>query len=497
MRGITKRFPGVLANDAVDFEAAPGEVHALLGENGAGKTTLMNVLTGLYRPDEGEVRIHGEAVDFHSPRDALDAGIGMVHQHFRLVETLTVAENLLLGWHEPRFWLGTRAGRRQVRDVSEALQMAVDPDARVWQLSVGEQQRVEIVKAVFRGSRVLILDEPTAVLTPQEVEQLFVTLRVMAREGHAVIVITHKLHEVMAVADRITVLRGGRSVATVPVSEVTPRSLASLMVGREIAEARRVERGHALGDLVLEVEHLTAAGDRGGYAVRDVSFGIVAGEIVGVAGVAGNGQRELAEAVYGIRPPATGVVRVAGKALRPGDPRAAIGAGVAHVPEDRLGTGLAPGLSIASNVSLKTYRAPPISRGPLLLVRRMRERALALIRRYDVKAPGPDTPARNLSGGNLQKLVLGREFDGEPRVLVASQPTRGLDVGAIETVHAYLRQAAADGVAVLLFSEDLDEIRALADRIVVMYEGALVGELDASSASVEEIGLLMAGGRAA
>jgi len=496
MRSISKRFPGVLANDRVDFEAAAGEVHALLGENGAGKTTLMNVLTGLYRPDEGEIEIHGERVDFQSPRDALDAGIGMVHQHFRLVETLTVAENMTLGWHTPRFWLGARAGRRQVRDVSGSLGMPVDPDARVWQLSVGEQQRVEIVKAVFRGSRVLILDEPTAVLTPQEVEQLFATLRLMAREGHAVIVITHKLHEVMAVADRITVLRGGRAVATLPVSEVTLRSLAGLMVGREIAEARRVEPQHSPGELVLEVDGLTTAGDRGGLAVDDVSLGIRAGEILGVAGVAGNGQRELAETVYGIRRAEAGRVRVHGKALRAGDPRAAIAAGVAHVPEDRLGTGLAPSLSIASNVSLKTYRSPPMSRGPLLLVRRMRERALALIRRYDVKAPGPDVPVRNLSGGNLQKLVLGREFDGEPRVLVAGQPTRGLDVGAIETVHAYLREAAAAGVAVLLFSEDLDEIRALADRIVVMYEGALVGELDPASASVEDIGLLMAGGRA-
>jgi general nucleoside transport system ATP-binding protein len=496
MSGITKRFPGVLANDGVDFEAAAGEVHALLGENGAGKTTLMNVLTGLYRPDEGEIRIHGVPVDFHSPRDALRAGIGMVHQHFRLVETLTVAENMTLGWHTPRFWLGARAGRRQVHELSRSLQMAVDADARVWQLSVGEQQRVEIVKAVFRGSRLLILDEPTAVLTPQEVEQLFMTLRVMAREGHAVIVITHKLHEVMAVADRITVLRGGKSVATVAVSEVTPRSLAALMIGREVAEARRVERRHPTGDVVLEVEHLTATGDRGGFAVRDVSFGIRAGEIVGVAGVAGNGQRELAETIYGIRPAATGTVRVDGRSLRRGDPRSAIAAGVAHVPEDRLGTGLAPSLSIASNVALKSYRFPPISRGPLLRLGRMRESALALIRRYDVKAPGPDTPARNLSGGNLQKLVLGREFEGEPRVLVAGQPTRGLDVGAIETVHAYLREAAANGVGVLLFSEDLDEIRALADRILVMYEGALAGELDAKSATVEEIGLLMAGGRA-
>jgi general nucleoside transport system ATP-binding protein len=403
----------------------------------------------------------------------------------------------MLGWHTPRFWLGARVSRRQARAVSESLQMALDLDARVWQLSVGEQQRVEIVKAVSRGSRVLILDEPTAVLTPQEVEQLFATLRLMAREGHSVIVITHKLHEIEALADRITVLRGGRSVATVPASEATPRSLAALMVGREIAKARQVEREHPPGKLRLEVVDLSAPGDRGGLAVRDVSLGIRAGEIVGVAGVAGNGQRELAEAIYGLRAPVTGVVRVDGKSLRAGDPRAAIRAGVAHVPEDRLGTGLAPGLSIASNVSLKSYRAPPISRGPLVLVRRMRELALALIRRYGVHAPGPETRVRDLSGGNIQKLVIGREFEGEPRVLVAAQPTRGLDVGAIEVVHASLRRAAAGGLAVLLFSEDLDEILALADRIVVMYEGAIVGELDAASATIEDLGLLMAGGRAA
>ena len=481
----------MVANAGVDFDARTGEVHALLGENGAGKTTLMNVLSGLYRPDAGEIRIHGEPVHFQAPRDALDAGIGMVHQHFRLVETLTVAENLMLGWHKPRFWLGTTAGRRQVREVSEALQMPVDPDAPIWQLSVGEQQRVEIIKAVFRGSRVLILDEPTAVLTPQEARQLFKTLRIMAAEGHSVIVITHKLHEVMVVADRITVLRGGRSVATVSASEVTPRSLAALMVGRPIAEAERVPRTHQVGGVVLDIEHLSATGDRGGLALRDVSLEIRSGEIVGVAGVTGNGQRELAEAVYGTRGVETGVVRVGGKPLPGGDPRAAIAAG------DRLGTGLAPGLSIASNVVLKSYRVPPASRGPLLVIRRMRELALALISRYDVKAPGPDTPARNLSGGNLQKLVLGREFEGEPRALIAAQPTRGLDVGAIETVHGYLREAASKGVAVLLISEDLDEIRALSDRIVVMYEGEIVGELEAGASTVEEIGLLMAGGRAA
>jgi general nucleoside transport system ATP-binding protein len=496
MRGITKRFPGVVANEGVDFEARAGEVHALLGENGAGKTTLMNVLTGLYRPDEGEIELDGKRVDFHSPRDALDAGIGMVHQHFRLVAPLTVAENLLLGWHTPRFWLRARDGRRQVREISESLGMRLDPGARIWQLSVGEQQRVEIVKAVFRGSRVLILDEPTAVLTPQEAEQLFETLRIMAREGHCVIVITHKLHEVTAVSDRITVLRGGRNAGVVATSESTHRSLAGLMVGREVAEPRRVAREQPVGDATLAVQGISVAGDRGGLAVRDVSLEIRAGEILGVAGVAGNGQRELAEAIYGMRSLESGAVLVDGRRLRAGDPRAAIAAGIAHVPEDRLGTGLAPSLSIAANVSLKRYRRAPVSKGPLLLVRKMRELALRLIQRYDVKAPGPETPARNLSGGNLQKLVLAREFDGHPRVLIAAQPTRGLDVGAIETVHGYLREAAANGVAVLLVSEDLDELRALADRVTVMYEGRLVGEVDPERSAVEEIGLLMAGGRA-
>ena len=494
MRGVTKQFPGVVANDRVDFQAEAGEVHALLGENGAGKTTLMNILTGLYRPDQGEIELFGRRVQFGSPRDAIAAGVGMVHQHFRLVQTLTVAENVQLGWHSPRFWLGRRVGGRLVREIAENLHMPVDPDARIWQLSVGEQQRVEIIKAIFRGSRVLILDEPTAVLTPQEAEQLFVTLRAMAREGQAVIVITHKLNEVKAVADRVTVLRAGRHVSTVATADSTPRSLAALMVGREVAGPRRMAREHAPGDVALALEDVSVEGDRSGLAVRSVSFAVREGEIVGIAGVAGNGQRELAEAVYGIRPLERGLVRVDGRALHPGDPRAAIAAGVGHVPEDRLGTGVAPSLSITQNVVLKRYRSPPVSRGPLLVLRRMRELALALIKRYDVKAPGPDTPARNLSGGNLQKLVLGREFEGEPRVLIASQPTRGLDVGAIETVHAYLRDAASKSVAVLMISEDLDELMAVSDRILVMYEGAIAGEVDPDTTSIEEIGLLMAGG---
>ncbi len=500
MSGITKRFPGVLANDDVSFEAAVGEVHALLGENGAGKTTLSNILTGLYRPDEGQIDLYGEPVHFHSPRDALDAGICMVHQHFRLVEPFTVAENVVLGDHRSegrRFFVHSPAIERRVAELGEQYGLGVNPRSRIWQLSVGEQQRVEILKALYREARILIMDEPTAVLTPQEAEVLFTTLRAMAQEGKTVIFISHKLNEVKAVADRVTVLRGGRTVDTVSATEADRRSLAALMVGRQVDESRRVERERRFADVcALEAKSLSVAGDRGETAVNDVSVTIREGEIVGVAGVAGNGQRELAETLCGLRPTRAGSVRVGGRLLRNGDPRDAISAGIAHVPEDRLGTGLAPNLSVTGNVVLKSYRRPPMSRGPLLALRRMREMALELIHRYDVKTPGPDTPVRDLSGGNLQKLVLGREFQGDPLVLVVAQPTRGLDVGAIETVHAYLREAASKGVAILLLSEYLDEILALADRVVVMYEGAIVGELEASTATVEELGYLMAGGEA-
>jgi simple sugar transport system ATP-binding protein len=499
LRGITKRFPGVVANDEVDFSAAVGEVHALLGENGAGKSTLSNIVTGLYRADEGEIELYGDAVRFESPRDALDAGICMVHQHFRLVAPFSVAENIVLGDRRGegrRFRIDTRKVERNVRELGERYGLPVDPRARVWQLSLGEQQRVEIVNALYQGARILILDEPTSVLTPQEAETLFVTLRQMAAEGRTVIFISHKLHEVTAVADRVTVLRGGRSVATLPIAEATPQKLAGLMVGREI-ESGRTERGPASpGDVVLEVEGVSAEGDRGEPALVDVTFSVRSGEILAVAGVAGNGQRELAETISGMRTATAGRVRVDGHSPRSGDSRAAIKAGIAHVPEDRLGTGVAPSLSVASNVVLKAYRRWPASRGPLLRHRSIREHAHELIDRYQVKTLGPQTPARQLSGGNLQKVVLGREFAGEPRVLIAASPTRGLDVGAIETVHAYLRQAAASGVAILLISEDLDEILELADRVVVMYEGEIVGEVEPGTATVEEIGLLMAGGRA-
>jgi general nucleoside transport system ATP-binding protein len=469
----------------------------LLGENGAGKTTLSNILTGLYRPDEGEIVLFGEVVEFQSPRDALDAGIAMVHQHFRLVSPFTVAENVVLGDQRDAgrsFLLRPRAIEARVEELARRYGLAVEPRARIWQLSVGEQQRVEILKALYQNARILILDEPTAVLTPQEAEALFVTIRAMAADGRTVIFISHKLNEVKAVADRVTVLRRGQSVATVSAAEATPRSLAALMVGREVEMSRRKSDRNPGGGPVLEVDGLSADRDRGGPAITDVSLTICGGEIVGVAGVAGNGQRELAETIVGMRPATAGTVRVRGRALRNGDPRDAITSGVAYVPEDRLGTGVAPGLSVASNVVLKSYRGAPVSSGPMLRFRRIRELAEGVIERYDVRTSGPHVPAWQLSGGNLQKVVLAREFSGEPAVLVAASPTRGLDVSGIETVHSYLRDAASRGVGILLISEDLDEILALADRIAVMYEGAVVGERDAGVATVEDLGLMMAGG---
>src|SRR5262249_18292170 len=463
LRGITKRFPGVVANDHVDFEAAEGEVHALLGEDGAGKSTLSNILTGLYRPDEGEILLSGVPVAFASPREALDAGICMVHQHFRLVAPFTVAENVILGDHRgegKKFMVHPRRVERRVAELGERYRTTVDPRARIWQLSLGEQQRVEILKALYREARILILDEPTAVLTPQEADSLFETLRVMAAEGRTIVFISHKLHEVAAVSDRVTVLRAGKTVATVETRGATPRSLASLMVGRDVADIERIERERWDGGTVLEVANRSAPGDRGSLALRNVSLTLQAGEILGIAGVAGNGQRELAEVVTGLRAPSEGSVTVDGKRLRSGSARAAIRAHVSHVPEDRLHTGVAPSLSIASNSVLKTYRSSRFAWGPLLRLRSIRSHADRLIRLYDVRGGGPDLPPRQLSGGNLQKVVLAREFDGQPKVLVVASPTRGLDVAAIETVHAHLRTAASGGVGVLLISEDLDEILA-------------------------------------
>jgi simple sugar transport system ATP-binding protein len=494
MSGVVKRFPGVVANDGVNFDVRKGEVHALLGENGAGKSTLSNILTGLYRPDEGMIEIDGLPASFSSPKSALDAGIGMVHQHFRLVQPFTVAENVVLGNPETPFTIDSVSINEKVARLAERFDMAVDPAARIWQLSVGEQQRVEILKVLHRGARVLILDEPTAVLTPIEAEALFRTLRAMTAEGRTVIFISHKLDEVMSVSDRITVLRGGRTVGTVETRSTSTRELASMMVGRSVEFSRAVR--HNPGDpqdTVLSLTGVSSNDDRGRLALDNVSITVGRGEIVGVAGVAGNGQRELAEVITGMRPATTGTVTVDGKVLPNGRPRKAIEGGLAHVPEDRLHTGLAAGLSVEDNMALKTYRTSLMSRLGMLRRKSISEKALELVTRYDVKTPDTATPVRLLSGGNVQKVLLSREFSTDPVALVAASPTRGLDVGAIETVRNRIVEAADAGVGILLISEDLEEIMSLAERIIVMYEGRLVADMPAAGASRERIGLLMGG----
>lgn len=496
MTGIVKRFPGVVANDGVDFELREGEVHALLGENGAGKSTLSNILTGLYRPDAGDLEIDDHHVSFSSPRDALAAGIGMVHQHFRLVPTFTVAENVVLGEADAPVFLDRDSVAARVQQLSERYHLAVDPHARIWQLSVGEQQRVEILKVLYRGAKVLILDEPTAVLTPIEAEALFKTLRSMVAEGRSIIFISHKLDEVMAVADRITVLRGGRTVGCVEASTTSTRELASLMVGRSVEFTRVARRNGARpDDVILSLSNVNAFDDRSRRSLVDVTLTVGRGEIVGVAGVAGNGQRELAEVIAGMRSSSTGSISVEGQDVRPGRARAAIAQGIAHIPEDRLHTGLAAGHSVEDNMALKNYRTSALSKFRILRRTAIRGQAVDLVGRYDVKTPDTRTPVRLLSGGNVQKVLLAREFSSLPKVLIAASPTRGLDVGAIETVRDRLVEAADQGLGVLLISEDLDEILSLSDRILVMYEGRIVADLPAEGADRHRIGLLMGGSR--
>ncbi len=496
MRSIDKSFYGVKANDAVDFDLRAGEVHALLGENGAGKSTLCSILAGLYRPDGGEVLLDGAPVAFRSPKDALAAGIGMVYQHFRLVPNLTVAENLALGHPDLGWRVSDRAIEQAGRDLGERYGLGVEPSARVWQLSVGEQQRVEILKVLYRDARILILDEPTAVLTPQETEALFRTMRLMASEGRSVIFVSHKLHEVKAVSDRVTVLRDGRNVGTVATSDAEPHDLARMMVGRELELSRRTDASGP-GEVVLSVRRLRVEGDRGLEAVRGVDFDVRAGEIVGIAGVAGNGQRELAFGVVGLRRAAEGSVELAGEDVTNTSVLGRIRRGLAYVPQSRLGVGLAPGLTTEDNLALKRFRLPPFSRGPLLAPAVFRERGAELIQGYDIRGVRPGLPIRLLSGGNLQKALIAREVTQEPKVLVASSPTRGLDVGATDAVRRLVLTERERGVGVVLISEDLDELLALSDRILVLYEGEVVGELDAAAADPEHLGLLMAGHREA
>jgi len=493
--GITKQFPGVLANDSIDLELLDGEVHALLGENGAGKSTLMNILYGLYHPDSGEIQLNGKRATFSSAKDAIDAGIGMVHQHFMLIPVMTVAENIVLA-QEPRHaevLLDVGEARRRVRELSDRFGLAVDPDARIQDITVAQQQRVEILKALYRGAEILVLDEPSAVLTPQEVRELFAIIHELKAERKSIIFISHKLHEVLEVADRISVLRRGRKIATVPKEGATEESLARMMVGREVL--LRVEKPPATpGETLLAVEDLHVLDDRSLEKVRGVSFHVRAREIVGIAGVDGNGQTELIDALTGLRRFESGSIQVAGKPYARGTPRGMLDAGVGHIPEDRHRRGLVLEFSIAENIAIHDYCSPPASRFGWLYPRRLVARAARLIHDFDVRGGGPHTRAGALSGGNQQKVVVAREVARNPKVLIAAQPTRGLDVGAIEYVHRRLVAERDAGRAVLLVSLELDEILSLSDRILVMFEGEVVGEYG-PDISEEELGIAMLGGR--
>jgi ABC-type uncharacterized transport system ATPase subunit len=495
-KGITKRFPGVLANDKVDFDLRRGEIHVLLGENGAGKSTLMNILYGLYHQEEGEMLVNGKAVKVKDPNDSIALGIGMVHQHFMLIPVFTVAENIMLGEETTkRGFLDRETVSAKVKELSHQHGLDVNPDALVGQLPVGIQQRVEIVKTLYRDAQILILDEPTAVLTPQEADELFTIMRGLTERGVSIIFITHKLKEVLAVADRITVMRAGRVIGTVTPDEVNQAKLASMMVGREVI--LKVKKGEAEPkEKVLTVENLEVLDDRGLEAVRGVSFEVREGEILGVAGVQGNGQTQLAEALTGLRATQSGQVTLAGKDVTGKPPRPIIETGLAHIPEDRQRHGLVLGYSVADNMVLCNYYLPPFAKGLVLQQEAVDANARKLIEEYDVRTPSPYVPTSKLSGGNQQKVIVARELSRDVKLLIASQPTRGLDVGSIEYIHKEIVAMRDRGVGVLLISAELDEITALADRIAVMYRGHIVAMVDAKEATREKLGLWMAGSEA-
>ncbi len=492
--GIDKEFYGVKANDNVNFLLERGEVHALLGENGAGKSTLCSILAGLYRPDSGELHIQGEAVAFKSPKDALAAGVGMVYQHFRLVSNLTVAENLALGHPNLDVRLNQKELQQSATELGEKYGLPVDASARIWQLSVGEQQRVEILKLLYRDVQILILDEPTAVLTPQESKVLFKTMRQLAEEGRSIIFVSHKLDEVKQVSDQVTVLRDGKTVGGVATADAEPKDLARMMVGRDLElPTRRPAEG--IGPVMLGVSDVHVQSDRGLEAVRGMTFDVHKGEVVGIAGVSGNGQRELAQGLVGLRRLTGGRVELDGADITNAPVLRRIRAGCAYVPQSRLGMGLAPGLTTEENLALKAFRRPPYSKSRRLVASAFREKGDREIKEYDIRGVRPGLPIRLLSGGNLQKTLVGREVEMNPKVMILRSPTRGLDVGATEAVRNQILDQREKGVAVLLISEDLDELMALADRLLVIYEGEVVGEMPTEDATAERLGLLMAGQR--
>lgn len=492
-KGLSKRFPGVLANDRVDFDLRKGEIHCLLGENGAGKSTLMNILYGLYQPDEGTITVKGELKNFHSPNDAIKAGIGMVHQHFMLIPVFTAAENIMLGEETLKSgFLDMKTVKRRVKGLIDKYHLDVPLDQLVEDLPVGVQQRIEIIKALYRDADILILDEPSAVLTPQEVEGLYKVMHELTDQGVSIIFITHKLKEVLAVSDRITVMRAGKVVGTITPQETNEHELANMMVGREVILT--VDKGEAKpAEQVISIQDLHVSDDRGVPMVRGVSFDVRAGEILGVAGIQGNGQTQLVEALTGLRKPDKGKVVLSSDDVTGASPRVLVDDGLAHIPEDRQKFGLVLPYSLADNLVLCTYFRQPFAKGGVIQQQAVDENARRLIEQYDVRTPSPFVTASTLSGGNQQKVIVAREFSRSVKLLIANQPTRGLDVGSIEYIHSQIIKMRDEGAAVIVVSAELDEIMGLADRIVVMFHGEIVGEMPAKEATKENLGLLMVG----
>ncbi len=494
LKGITKRFPGVLANDHISIQLNKGEILALLGENGAGKTTLMNILYGLYKPDEGEIIVNGKKVVVSSPIDAIRSGIGMVHQHFMLVPVFTVTENVMLG-EEYTSWggfLDRKKAADRIRKISDLYKLNVNPDDLVEDLPVGIQQRVEIVKLLFRNADILIMDEPTAVLTPQEVDELFEILKMLVAQGKSIIFITHKLREVMECADRIEVIRLGKVVGATTPAEASPEKLAAMMVGREV-ELKTAKKPSEPKGTVLAVENLTVKDNHNHVMVDEVSFEVQGGEVLGIAGVQGNGQTELVRALTGLKTPTSGRITLLGKDVTKASPRTITELGSAHIPEDRQKDGLVLANSVADNLVLNMYYQPPFAKGIILQRNAIGQNANSLIKKFDIRTPGNSTLVHYLSGGNQQKVIIAREFSRPIKLLIASQPTRGLDVGSIEYIHSRIVEKRDQGSAVLLVSTELDEIMQLSDRIAVMYRGKILTTVNAKEVTKEELGLLMAG----